>query len=187
MKIYFTAAIAKTRFQYEQYEAIIRYLNSLNCTVFSGHITDPDQATIDNASRQTLLKLQAQIEHWISECDFMVANALSPSISVGYEISQALRLSKPVLVFYGKSGPPSLLRYHKSENLQTEPFSDDTFRDAIDIFIKNSNVRAGSKFIFLITPKIADFLDQVAKVEKIPKSVYIRRLIEQDMDNHFFE
>ncbi|HWZ65962.1 MAG TPA: hypothetical protein VNX65_04205 [Patescibacteria group bacterium] len=180
MKVYFTAAIARSDDVFRRYSDIIDYLKSLHHTVIS-NIEAPTKDTIDEIPRKNLLDLQAKVEHWIHDCDFMVVDTLTPSVSVGYEISHAMRLRKPVLVFHDTSGPPSLLRFHKNVNLISEQYDPKTFKDAIDQFVRTIEWKSETKFIFLITPDIAAFLDDVVAREKTPKSVYVRKLIEKDM------
>ncbi|HEU4966320.1 MAG TPA: hypothetical protein VFT53_02455 [Candidatus Saccharimonadales bacterium] len=186
MKAYFTAAIARSPDQSEHYMGIINYMKHLGHGVASAHIPGPAQPAIDQADRRTLLDFQEKIEKWIHDCDFMVADVTYPSVSVGYEISHALRLSKPVLVFYDRNGPPSLLRFHENDNMVTERYEPKTFKESLEHFIRTIEGKTETKFIFLITPKIAEFLNNIALKEKIPRSVYLRKLIERDMPNHDF-
>lgn len=186
MKVYFTASVSGKDTYLDQYLNIISYVKSLGHTVTSNHITERTEAEINNLAREEILDFHEKIEKWIKGCDFMIADTAHPSVSVGYEISLALRMGKPVLVFYTNGGPPSLLRYHKDENLVTERYSLGTYRDVIKSFIHSINGKTDLKFIFLITPRIAAFLENVVYKEKMPKSVYIRKLIEKDMENHDF-
>lgn len=186
MKAYFTAAIARRPDQYEHYLGVINHIKSLGHSVATAHTTDPTKPSIDQADRKTLLDFQEKVERWIHDADFMVADVTYPSVSVGYEISQALRLNKPVLVFYDKNGPPSLIRFHENEALVTEKYDLKTYKESIEHFLRTMEGKTETKFIFLITPKIAEFLNNIALKEKIPRSVYLRKLIERDMPNHDF-
>lgn len=186
MKVYFTASVAGKDKYLDQYLNIINYLKSLGHAVTSNHITHTNESHINGLPREEVLDFHSKVEKWIRECDFMIADTAHPSVSVGYEISLGLRMGKPVLVFYENGGPPSLLRYHKDENLVTERYLSNTYKDVIKDFIHSVNGKTDLKFIFLITPRIAAFLDNVVYKEKTPKSVYLRKLIEQDMEKHDF-
>jgi hypothetical protein len=41
-----------------------------------------------------------------------------------------------------------------------------------------------TRFNFFISPKIGNFLDWIAKKKKLPRAVYLRKLIEDDMDKN---
>ncbi len=107
-----------------------------------------------------------------------------PSISVGYEISLALHRGKPVLVLYSSGDPPNLLFYHKDEKLSCEKYTLETVKDIIEEFINYLRGTNDTRFTFFITPKIAAYLERIAKKERIPKSVYLRKLIEKDMKHN---
>ena len=181
MKVYFTASIVGKKHHLGDYLKIIETLKSKNCEVISDHIINSSESQIRMETREERLKFHRQLEKWIRESDFMVAETTFPSISVGYEISLAQHLLKPILILYSTGSPPSLLAHHKDEKLVCEKYSSDILSDLIDDFINYVKGTNDSRFTFFITAKIASFLEKVSKSEKIPKSVYLRKLIEQDM------
>lgn len=132
-------------------------------------------------SREERLKFHNQLEKWINSCDFMIAETSFPSISVGYEISLALQRNKPVLILYSTGDPPSLFGHHEDDKLLCELYSEDTVSEIIDDFINYVEGKNDTRFTFFITPEISSYLDKKSKNEKLPKSVYLRKLIESDM------
>lgn len=186
MTIYFTASVSAKQKYFDEYKNIINHLEALGHKVESKHIIDTTESQIQGETRDEILKFQTKVEQWIKKCDFIIADTSFPSVSVGYEIALALRIGKPILVFYGEGGPPSLLTYYKDEKLVTERYTDKTYKDTIDNFINFVRGKNELRFTFFITPTIAVFLDEVARQEKLPKAVYIRKLIEKDMKHHKF-
>jgi hypothetical protein len=186
MNIYFTASVSAKNKYLIEYKNIIGYLETLGHTVTSKHITDITESQIQEESREEILRFQTKVEQWIKKCDCIIADTSFPSVSVGYEIALALRIGKPILVFYGEGGPPSLLTYYKDEKLITEKYSDAHYKDIIENFINFVRGKTELRFTFFITSAIAVFLDEVARKEKLPKAVYIRKLIEKDMRHHRF-
>lgn len=181
MKVYFTASIAaKEQFQ-PNYEAIINFLKKQQATVISDHIMGSTENSINKETRDQRLKFHKQLEHWIHTCDCMIAETSFPSISVGYEISLALKVGKPVLVMYSKGDPPSLLAYHNDEKLMCEKYSLANASEVINSFLHFVHEKSDLRFTFFITPRIASYLDAIAKEDKLPKSVYLRKLIETDI------
>jgi len=186
MNIYFTASVSAKQKYFTEYTSIISYLEELHHSVTSKHITEITESQIQEESREEILQFQSKVEHWIKKCDFIIADTSFPSVSVGYEIALALRMAKPILVFYGENGPPSLLSYYKDEKLVTERYTNETYKDTIENFINFVKGKNELRFTFFITPTIAFFLNEVARQEKLPKAVYIRKLIEKDMRHHKF-
>lgn len=182
MTIYFTASIVGKKYYLKDYLKIIEILTTRKYQVISDHILNTTENQIRLKNREERLKFHKQLEKWINSCDFMVAEISFPSISVGYEISLALQHGKPVLVLYNTGDPPSLLAYHQDQKLVCERYSLDTLKEIIDDFINYIEGTNDTRFTFFITPEISSYLDKVSKKGKIPKSVYLRRLIEQDKD-----
>ena len=63
-----------------------------------------------------------------------------------------------------------------------EKYSPETLSDIIDDYIYYVKGTADTRFTFFITPEIATFLKKLSRIDKIPKSVYLRKLIEKDME-----
>ena len=154
-KVYFTASITGKKHYLDNYLKIIRFLENIFFLSLPTHHND----------------------------FLTTAETSFPSISIGYEISLALHLLKPILILYSTGDPPTLLAHHKEEKLVCEKYNKDTLSDIIDDFINYVRGTIDTRFTFFITPKIASFLEKVSKKNKLPKSVYLRKLIEKDMKN----
>lgn len=184
MKAYFTASIVGKKHFLNHYLKIIEILKTKNCEVISDHIINSTESQIRLETKEDRLKFHKQLKKWIGECDFVVAESSFPSISVGYEISLAQNFLKPILILYSSGDPPSLLAHHKDEKLVCEKYTIESLADLISDFINYVRGTNDSRFTFFITSKIARFLEKVSKKDKLPKSVYLRKLIENDMRNH---
>lgn len=183
MTVYFTASIIGKRHYLANYVKIIDILRAKNHQVISDHIIDSTKAQIRFEKKEDRLKFQTKLEKWINSCDFVVAETSFPSISVGYEISLSLSHNKPVLVLYSTDTAPSLLVQHKDEKLICEKYTVATLTEIIDDFINYVQGTSDSRFTFFITAEIASYLEKKSRKEKVPKSVYLRRLIKEDMQN----
>lgn len=184
MQAYFTASLAGKKYHLTKYQKILSYLTSKGITVQAEHILGTTESQISLETKQQRLSFHAQLEKWISSCDFMVVETSFPSISVGYEISLALHRGKPILILYSEGDPPSLLGHHTDEKLVCEKYTLDTLPAVIDDFLNYIKGTNDTRFTFFITPTIAAYLERISKTEKLPKSVYLRKLIENDMTNH---
>jgi hypothetical protein len=117
----------------------------------------------------------------INAADCVIAETSFPSISVGYEISLALHRGKPVLILYSEGEAPSLLAQHKDEKLICEKYNSDNVKGIIEDFMSYVEGSNDMRFTFFITSTIASYLEKISRTQKIPKSVYLRKLIEEDM------
>ncbi len=184
MKVYFTASIAAKKQLLHNYLMILDILKSKKHDVIAEHIINTEESQIHLQTKDQRLQFHERLEEWIRSCDFMIAETTFPSISVGYEISLALRVGKPVLLLYSEGNPPSLLEHHKDDKLIAERYTADTVKPIIEDFISYTNQKSDLRFTFFVTPAIVNYLDDLAKRKKIPKSVYLRRLIEEDMQKN---
>jgi len=183
-KLYFTGSIA-ARDQYgKNYQHIVDIVKNRGHAIIADHILNVSEKEVSLKTREERLAFHTKIENWIHSSDAFIAETSFPSISVGYEISLALRVGKPVLVLYSEGEPPSLLAHHRDEKLLCEKYTPSTLSGIVDDFLVYIDAKTDLRFTFFITPKIAAFLDTIARYDKIPKSVYLRRLIEDDMVNH---
>lgn len=178
---YFTGSIAAKDQYMKNYIHIIDYIKHQGHSVIADHILDATETSIRMKEREDRLQFHAQLEKWIHQCDFMIAETSYPSISVGYEISLALRVGKPVLILYSEGDPPSLFAHHKDDKLMCEKYNINSVNEIIRDFIQYISGKTDLRFTFFITPKIVSYLDTISKKEKLPKSVYLRKLIEEDM------
>lgn len=114
--------------------------------------------------------------------DICIFEASHPStLHIGHEMSVALEKGKVVVVLYTKQHEPILFRgieevkiiwvEYNSANLEKK------LVEAIDKAKKTTDVR----FNFFVSPKILSYLDWVAKKRMIPRSVFLRELIEREM------
>jgi len=183
MKIYFTASIVGKRYYLSNYQKIIGILKAKNLEVISDHIINTTETQIRMEKVEERIKFQKQLEKWLNSCDYVVAETSFPSISVGYEISLALHYGKPVLILYCEGNPPSLLAQYKEANLICRQYTPTSVSKIIDDFTQHVKELEDTKFTFVITPEISAFLTKISIKEKIPKSVYLRQLIEEGMRN----
>lgn len=181
MSVYFTASIVGKKQYLKNYLAILDALRKRNLKVISDHIIKSTEEEIRLEKKEDRLTFQGKLEKWIGNCKFMVVESSFPSISVGYEISLALQFNKPVLILYADGDPPSLLVHHEDDKIVCEKYSLSTLDDIVEDFVNYADEQVDTRFTFFVTPEISVFLDKIARREKLPKAVYLRRLIKKDM------
>jgi len=184
MLVYFTASIVGKKRFLKNYLHILSCFQSKNFDVLADHILKTTEQEIRFEKKEERLRFHSRLEKWIRSCDMMVVEASFPSISVGYEISMALQLHKPILILYCEGDPPSLLVHHSDEKVVCEKYTHSTLCGIVDDFVNYAQGAVDSRFTFFITPAIVSYLEKVSKKSRLPKSVYLRRLIEKDMALH---
>ncbi len=183
MKIYFVASISGREKYLDSYKAIVEILRKQNHTVTESTI-DYSGDYVYALSDDAKVEYYRKVLKWIHTNDLLVTEASHPSMGVGHEISLALERGKPVLVLYQAGTAPHFLQGIESDKLAIVKYSpldlEQQLIDSIDFLSQSTDTR----FNFFISPKHVQFLDWVAQTKKIPRSVYLRKLIEKDRENH---
>jgi hypothetical protein len=181
MLIYFTASIVGKKHYLSHYEKILKILSEKGITHLSDHIMKTSSQDLLTESEAKQLDFHKKLDDWISQADAVVAETSYPSISVGYEIALALSKGKPVLVLYSSDHLPSLLLHTNSEKLVCEKYTSSDLAERMNDFLEYIKGSIKPRLTFFISQKIDHYLENITKEQKIPKSVFIRQLIEREM------
>lgn len=98
--IYFCGSIAGGRQYLDVYQKIVAYLNAGSHRVLTEHVVHPDVLELEK--KFTPDQIYSRDIQWLKECDCVIAEVSNPSLGVGYEVSYALQIGKPVLCLYKK-------------------------------------------------------------------------------------
>lgn len=100
MKVYFACSITGGRNDEGIYQAIVETLLDDGHETSTAHLASPEVMALEHVIAPE--EVYTRDIEWINECDALVAEVSTPSHGVGYEISYALNLGKPVLCCYRK-------------------------------------------------------------------------------------
>lgn len=184
MKIYFSAAIYQEKQFGEVYKRIVDQLKKLGHTV-NQDTTDTSLDEALNKTDEQRVKYYKQVLGWIASSDVVVLEVSFPStLHIGHEITIALDKGKPVVALYKKGHEPSFFLGLEHDKLlwveYTESDLEKTLTDSLEFAMQQSDVR----FNFFISPQIGTYLDWVSQKRRLPRAVYLRRLIEEDMKSN---
>lgn len=182
MKVYFSGSrYYKEEFE-KEYENINRILvdNGFKVLNYTEKKIDGSKIVSEearNRSYEEMVKL-------IDKCDFSVFEATFPStIHVGHEITLAIEKGKPVIVLYkeeqGKE--PSLFRGIRSDKIIWVSYTRQNLTDRLSEAVMKAKEIQDVRFNFFVSPKILTYLSWIAQKRKIPRSVFLRDLIEREM------
>jgi hypothetical protein len=183
MKAYFVGSLTGRKKYIDNYRKIIEVLGSLNIEVLEDTIR-PTHDEVSALSDDEKVEFYKQVLKWIGQADFIVADVSYPSVGVGYEISLAQGKSKPVLVLHDKEAKPQFIEGIDDEKVVVVEYSFETLEERLKGAIDYLSDQQDTRFNFFISPKQQNYLDWVTKHKKIPRAVFLRRLIEDDMKNN---
>lgn len=189
MKIYFTASLRGKGEYGENYRNIVRAIENLGEKLVSDHITKNDFEKVAAQDMEEAKSSYSQLLNWIKKADVFVAEVSTQSLSVGHEITEAMNLNKPVVLMYLAGRRPTMLFGSGYEKLQMVEYDEKNCQTLMAKAIEEAKKYADVRFNFFVPPKILAYLDWVAKKRMIPRSVFLRNLIEREMrkDREFKE
>lgn len=181
MKVVFIASQAQSPELESYYKQINTALESHGLTVFSGHlftkVNDSDLAD------------QKKIESWYKEviqhvraADTIFVEISYPStVNIGHILTYALDTGKPVVALYRSGREPFFLRGRVDDKLVLLEYSEKDIKEVVANALEYVSSAQDVRFNFFISPEIGRFLDWVSKKRRLPRAVYLRKLIEGDM------
>lgn len=184
MKVHFMAPVI--RGNQKEYERIADVIEKQGHDLLTRHAVDRDPAKIVGESTAEAELYSKKLFNWLKKADVVIFEVSQPDVSIGFEVASALNMSKPVIILTRKdsAGLPHALKGLHSDRLQLLTYDDSTLEEMLSLALEYAQETSDVRFNFFITPTISTYLDWVAKEKKIPRSVYLRRLIERDMEEN---
>jgi hypothetical protein len=182
MKIYFSASIKSMNDHYrDRYRMIVEGLTDLGHKVISKHILEKNADYLKNQTDVESLEMQRKMTKWKKQADLSVFEVSNPSFGIGQEVAMALAASKPVICLYEEGKEPHLLRDEAGDMLLILAYTESTLRRVLQDGIEFASLQQDTRFNFFISSEIVSFLDWVSKKQRVPRAVYLRKLIEEDI------
>lgn len=185
MKYFFSASSRNIKENFEMFKFISKTLDDL------GHISTRDW--LDEAYSKATKNVSIEKTEWkrihnhVSEAilnsDFIIAYISEPSFSVGYQVALSIQHKKPILIL--SKEPISEIKNSFGTNIDSElisfkKFSEDTFKQTINEFIRNYCLMGKpTRFSFFIDQKIHNFLRGEAFAKNKTKAEVLREIIEE--------
>ncbi|MFC1653294.1 hypothetical protein ACFL1M_00410 [Patescibacteria group bacterium] len=186
MKVYFTASVSGSKKYLNHYKKIVETLEKLDCKVLEQTTKVNEDYVYNEISDDDKVGYYKQVLKWMNQADVVLVEASSNSLSLGHEITVALEKGKPVIVLHSTGKASHFLVGVKSDKLIVEKYSLEDLEDVLEFAIKEAAGKTDTRFNFFISPKIANYLDWIARKKRVPRAVYLRRLIEEDMGDSNF-
>lgn len=186
MKAYFSAArVFKTELL-ENYNQILQALKDSDCKVFENTVNHKSKSTLEMSDSEKISNYK-QIINWIDKADFCVMEASFPStLHIGHEITISIEKNKPTIVLFEKGKMPAQFMGLKNDRLIWVEYELGKVGVALSKAIEESKNLMDVRFNFFVSPKILNYLDWVAQKRMIPRSVFLRGLIEKEMKKDKF-
>lgn len=182
MKVFFNASLTGKKDYLVNYTKIREAIEKTDMNLVAAPVFDTEKSTVIQEGSEKILDYYNKLQDWIRKSDICVFEVSFPSTSIGHEIAMALHASRPVIALHVKDAAKNpILESITDERLQLIDYDLDKIQriveDAFDYATENMDTR----FNFFISPQIGNYLDWISKYKKIPRAVFLRQLIEEDM------
>jgi hypothetical protein len=183
MKIYFIASSRLVGVNPKLYSKIYGYLSDQGKMVSDKvmrwvrmGIKDVSQSPVKFTKENYIQSLGA-----VKKSDVVVMEVTGHSMSMGYLISKALEMNKPVVALHKKEYIPVFIKGIGDQKLMICEYSEENVEEVIEKALKKASGLIDVRFNFFVSPKILNYLDWVASKKMLPRSVFLRNLIEREM------
>lgn len=187
MTIHFAGSIHGKKKYLDRYKKIVEIIEENGHRVFADHILNVSDDDFQKRPAKDDEKYFKKIIESIKRSDALFVELSYPSPSVGFYISQAVAFAKPVVIFYSGNEESHLLRILESisEKIAVVRYTDPIeFTTEVPLMLDFVAEVQDTRFNFFVSPDIATYLDWVSKERRVPRSVYLRRLIDEDMNHN---
>lgn len=184
MKVYFTSSARASKSLKDSYQQIFSLISDLGHIHLDNYKDTNDAKKIYLGSHDENLKLYKRAMECIRNADVVVLEVSTHSLTMGYLLQQGLSLGKPVIALYVTGNRPAFAAGIDNEKLQLIEYSEESLKDELSIALQNAQENTDVRFNFFISPAIGRYLDWISKVKKIPRSVYLRALIEKEISQN---
>lgn len=117
----------------------------------------------------------------IKRADVAIFEVSVPSLGVGHLIGQALNFGKPVIVLFVKGKKPFMLESAHLDKVLLVEYTPQTLKEELQNALEYAKEITDVRFNFFITPELSSYLDWVTKNRGVPRSVFLRSIIEEHL------
>lgn len=184
MKVVFIASHTQSKELGKYYKIIYDALISGGNKVFTGSLfNDGQDETLSKSEERE--KWYREVIQNVKEADITVVEISYPSTAnVGHILTFALDIGKPVVALYKDGRDPFFLRGRVDDKLTLLSYTENDIKSVVASALDYVSSAQDVRFNFFISPAIGLYLDWVSKNKRIPRAVYLRKLIEEEMKDN---
>lgn len=179
MKIYFTAIVDNND------QKLINSVEQIFSILKTDHQVVANYAAINDANET--LDYYLGRHRKIKTSEIYVAEISYAKDILKYEIALVFELNKQIILLFSGREPPIIakLPFHDTnlDNIQVIKYTKENLKQQLVEALDLSRINIDKRFTILLPPRIISYLDQVSRKNRVPRAVYIRQLIEEQMRN----
>ncbi len=183
MNIYFTAS-ARSKINYSpNLTQVFRSIERLGHTNLDDFVIKVDDKKLYDGKSFKIETIYKNAIRLVTLSDIIILEVSEPSISMGYVLNTALELGKPVILLHVKNKYPIFVSGITNQNLQVIEYSLSNLHIQLSTALSCATTTKFTRFNFFLSPLHDNHLTKMARIHHVPKSVYLRELIENDISH----
>lgn len=184
MKVFFTTTPRLKVDAPGTVEKIYDTLDKMGYVLTSDYLKHVDSDEFYQLNTQKVPVYYEEILESLRKADVVVFEASLHSIGVGMLIKEAMSLSKGVIILHKKDHYPFLLSGVRDDRFVISEYKADNLQEILQSAFEYLSGAVDVRFNFFISPQIGRYLDWVSQKKRIPRAVYLRKLIEEEMNSN---
>jgi len=183
MKVYFIASSRLVGANPKLYSKVYSYLSADNKMISDKVLKWVKMGVRDMNVAPLKIKKENYIESLesVKKADFVVMEVSGHSMSMGYLISKALEMNKPVIALHKQEHAPNFIKGISDLKLIICEYDEKNVDEILEKSLKTATGLIDVRFNFFVNSKILNYLDWVSQKRMVPRSVFLRNLIEHEI------
>jgi 2'-deoxynucleoside 5'-phosphate N-hydrolase len=183
MKIYFTASSRLIGANPKLYLKMYSYLSAEGKMVSDKVLKWVKMGVKDISKSPLKVKKINYIDsvNSVKKADIIFMEVSGHSMSMGYLVGKALEMNKPVIVLHNKQHVPNYIKGISDQKLIISEYDEGNVETIMGKALKKASGMIDVRFNFFVNSKILNYLDWVAHKKMLPRSVFLRNLIEKEI------
>jgi len=183
MKIYFIASSRLVGANPKLYSKMYSYLVTDNKMISDKVLKWVKMGVRDMSVAPLKIKKENYLESLdsVKKADMIVMEVSGHSMSMGYLISKALEMNKPVIALHKQEHAPNFIKGISDPKLIISEYDEKNVEEVLEKSLKTATGLIDVRFNFFVNSKILNYLDWVSQKRMVPRSVFLRNLIEHEI------
>ena len=182
MKIYFDASLSGKKEYLSNYKDVVSLIEKFGHKLIASTVFDRNPDDIVSETSDEAASWYKGFLKSVAKADICVFEVSHPSTGIGHEVAMALNTNKPVIALHVKGRRPFVLESINQDKLQVIQYEPNNLKSTLEAALDYASDQQDTRFNFFISPKIANYLDWISRTKRLPRAVYLRKLIENHLD-----
>lgn len=184
MRIYLNLSGRSNKDQISLFSNVQKYLESMGHEIVHDYFSPENFGDFYKPNSEHVKHIFDKANNLISSSDLVVLETSTPSVTIGYQIFQALKMDKNVVCLYTKDNGQLFIEGIEDEKFQLYEYSKSNYKKVLNFAIDGILFDKDVRYNIMLNKSLSEYLNNLSKVKKISKAVYLRQLIEKDMKDN---